>query len=684
MTSPAAAHIRLTLDPAPADLADWLTLVEALARSPSSSVLAADAVAGSGLRGDDAVLLQRMLGPGHASGASDASGASGASEASDASDASGASEASEASEASGASATSGASDASARLGFERRLASHLRALLESSPGSARQDFSDTVFVHAPCGVALADGEPVPAVPPRIATYARDCVRAAMSAHRARTGRADVGVLVLDDQPMERPFGEIVDAYGPLMDTLRWDRHARSMVLRSPEQAMRLAVMASCGAGGVLSPKGSGGRLETTAAGVDALGVWALRAAPHMHTLTLKLKHTHTHPVHGRGYAPAHQVAGRTNAPELVAWHGEGDLMAARPMVDAWRASPGGAELAAARRNLAGCPPIMWINLDRHDARRQHIETQLEAVRAPWHRRVRAVDGWDAAQMRRRVLRQHATGTPAENACTASHLLAMARFLHEFPEEPWAVVLEDDASLELAPRWRAPLRAYLERATAEHPGWRVMQLGAIVCDRDQLLGPTPVIARDRAVPRMMSNWFSTIGYAVTREAAQDYVRQYVRAPLDSSNGNNGRAAINSSLSASGGDAAAFDTDTISNLSCNDNKARSAVHENLAVDLGELVHDGCTSVHAEDMFYSRHDATLFAPLVSFIGSDSDINQCNPIPHSVGRSYLLRFWGLVDDDSPIDIATPSAPPSAPPPASVANVASPPAPEPLPWYLV
>ena len=91
MTSPAAAHIRLTLDPAPADLADWLTLVEALARSPSSSVLAADAVAGSGLRGDDAVLLQRMLGPGHASGASDASGALGAPDASGAPGALGAS-----------------------------------------------------------------------------------------------------------------------------------------------------------------------------------------------------------------------------------------------------------------------------------------------------------------------------------------------------------------------------------------------------------------------------------------------------------------------------------------------------------------------------------------------------------------------------------------------------------------
>jgi GR25 family glycosyltransferase involved in LPS biosynthesis len=170
---------------------------------------------------------------------------------------------------------------------------------------------------------------------------------------------------------------------------------------------------------------------------------------------------------------------------------------------------------------------------------------------------------------------------------------MERYLSEFPEEPCVIVVEDDISFEFAADWPKPMKAYIEQANAEHPGWRVIQLGGIVCERSDLA--PPIICKDRAVPRIRTNWFSTVGYAITREAAKDFVGWYHRT---------------------GG----------------------------VVDLGELVHDQCTCVHPEFVIYSRPRSTLFAPLFSFIGTDSDLNPSNPIAHSIGRGYLLHYWGTV----------------------------------------
>jgi hypothetical protein len=186
---------------------------------------------------------------------------------------------------------------------------------------------------------------------------------------------------------------------------------------------------------------------------------------------------------------------------------------------------------------------------------------------------------------------------------------MARFLEAFPDAPVALVLEDDVSFEFAHLWPAPIAALLADATAATPDWRVVQLGAIVCDRDDLLHPDralSIIKHDRAVPRSKTNWFSTVAYAVRREYAQEVVDAYTRTEGDPDDPDGPNA--------------------------------------LVVDLETLAHHGCVSVHPEPFVYAPGPPTvLFLPLFGFVGSDSDIKAAeNPRNHSVARGYLQAFWG------------------------------------------
>ena len=484
------------------------------------------------------------------------------------------------------------------------------------------DADDVVFVNSPLGDADS--------PASMRTYETDCLRSATCVHRARSGRTGMRVVLLDACEDERMPGR----HGDMFDLLGWDAETKVMRVKHTSDAVRLACMAMSPIGGVLSYTDDGS--------VDAVGLWALRTSWHLQRMREQAQGQAGGPDHGevRGYVPYAQLgAYRRRLPagsgvRMIGWRGEGDAMAAEPMLDAMRER---GQLDAARANLAGCPPVVWINLDRQDGRRRDLEMQMDALGVRWHRRLRAVDGWDAAQLERRVVRRHPSGTPAENACTASHLLAIARYLREFPDSPWAIVLEDDVSFELAHLWHMPLRAYLELADAEHPGWRVMQLGPIACDKGDLEWPSPAMSPDRAGPRLRDNWFGTVGYAITRKAAEDYVGWYVRSAA---------APERPVIGQGTGYGTGFDVDgKANNLNSN---PRAARQEPDVVDLGELVHEGCTCVHAEKILFSFGDAgsadaptTLTLPLLSFAGSDSDINQCNPFCHSIARGYLLRFW-------------------------------------------
>lgn len=424
-------------------------------------------------------------------------------------------------------------------------------MLETSPNVKLAigdfDLNHALFVHFP-----EAGN----VPMRYRTYRADCLLSALGRARSVLCHRSVSVVLVCSRPPEdySSEGSGINELNRVIDNAG---DVPVIMVSTASEAARLVIMAGCKLGGIMG-----------VGATDELGAWAVRVSGgHCYSSTM------------------HQGL---ECGQQSVWSRKGDLMSAGPMLDIWSAA-GGAKLEAARANMAGCAPIVWINLDRKDARREHIELQLRALGVRWHRRVRAIDGSDLSDRARRMPSIHPTGTPANNACTASHVLAMATYLEEFPEEPWVVVLEDDASFEFAPEWPMPLRAYIDRATAEYPDWRVVQLGGIICDRDDLSHPT--IRKDKAVLRQKANWFSTVAYAIRREAAVDIVRQY--------------------------------------------------YVDGQVNLGQLLHDNCACVHPEVFIYSQPSRTLFAPLFSFIGTESDITAGNPIAHSVARGYLLSYW-------------------------------------------
>ena len=250
-------------------------------------------------------------------------------------------------------------------------------------------------------------------------------------------------------------------------------------------------------------------------------------------------------------------------------------------------------MVRARANVAGCPPVLWINLDRHEGRRRHMERFLDALHVPWHRRIAAIDGTgDASGFAARVSRvEGADGDAAADrvhACLASHMLALARYVEEFPEAPYAIVMEDDVSFECAAHWPRTLGAYLEDAFGEWPDTAV-QLSGIVFRQGQTgaVGIDP--QRATRPPPDADARLSCAAYAIGIERARSLVARFVRK-------NAGGCSI--------------------------------------VDLRDA-----GSPHAEAVVYGA-DA-LFLPLFPALGTDSDLYPVNPASHSFLRAFLTRFW-------------------------------------------
>jgi hypothetical protein len=402
-----------------------------------------------------------------------------------------------------------------------------------------------MFVHLP------DGDD--AVRPRLITYHRDCIRAAIGAVRARTGVREIHLLLMSSfQP-----GALLERYPGIRTVFAEDPHLRvcfcEITHGHDNDIRRIGAMAACLLGGI-----AGCGTQT-----DHAAWWAGEVCAGEHK---------------RVYMPMYHT--RPDRAWTRRWSHPGDLLTQCDI------PPLLSDLAVGCANLAGAPPVLWINLDRHEGRRRHMERQLEAYGVTWHHRVRAIDGSDPDIFARYVDGAHSTSQPGMNACSASHVLAMAQYIDVYPEEPWVVIMEDDASFELVHYWRKSLVDYMGDVTRTYPDWRTVQLGALVCDKEDLY---TLLDPDCAVPRSKTNWFSTVAYAVRREAAQAMVDHYYDR-------NTGR-----------------------------------------VNLGVLLE--CESVHTEPFIF-RQD-TLFLPLVNFVGTDSDIDHKNPVNHGVARGYLQEFW-------------------------------------------
>lgn len=126
-------------------------------------------------------------------------------------------------------------------------------------------------------------------------------------------------------------------------------------------------------------------------------------------------------------------------------------------------------------------PIYYINLERSPKRRKFMENQFEKYNLPYTR-INAVDGKELLSL---YIGDIDTNLRYENnysnvnkpllGCTLSHLKTILTAYQNGDE--WALILEDDISLSLLPKWKKSLK----KITKEAPyHWQILMLAPIFC------------------------------------------------------------------------------------------------------------------------------------------------------------------------------------------------------------
>ena len=157
-------------------------------------------------------------------------------------------------------------------------------------------------------------------------------------------------------------------------------------------------------------------------------------------------------------------------------------------------------------------PVYCINLDGQPERWEYMEGQFKYWGVNDYTRISAYDGRedDLSDIIKGKYPENMTS--GEVGCTTSHLKAMKYYL-ETSDSPYAIMMEDDCSLDLVKFWNfkwTDLYAYFPY------DWDVVQL-AIICT-----GDIHVRLHKRFV-----NDFSTACYVINRHHAEKLVRFHCR-------------------------------------------------------------------------------------------------------------------------------------------------------------
>ena len=157
-------------------------------------------------------------------------------------------------------------------------------------------------------------------------------------------------------------------------------------------------------------------------------------------------------------------------------------------------------------------PVYCINLDGQPERWQYMQSQFNFWEVDNYERISAYDGRDDDLSDIIKGKYPENMTSGEVGCTTSHLKAMKYYL-ETSDSPYAIMMEDDCSLDLVKFWNfkwTDLYAYFPY------DWDVVQL-AIICT-----GDIHVRLHKRFV-----NDFSTACYVINRHHAEKLVRFHCR-------------------------------------------------------------------------------------------------------------------------------------------------------------
>ncbi len=119
--------------------------------------------------------------------------------------------------------------------------------------------------------------------------------------------------------------------------------------------------------------------------------------------------------------------------------------------------------------------IYWINLDRSENRRNNMEKLLKTINIK-NERISAVDGKfdsDNDIYGKYSSEEGFNKTRTEYACLLSHLLTIKKFA-ESPYE-YAIILEDDLSLEYTKYWDKKISQIMEEAPSD---WEIIMLNYV--------------------------------------------------------------------------------------------------------------------------------------------------------------------------------------------------------------
>lgn len=162
--------------------------------------------------------------------------------------------------------------------------------------------------------------------------------------------------------------------------------------------------------------------------------------------------------------------------------------------------------------LKNIGPIYYLNLDDQPERKEYMETQFEYWGIEDYTRISAYDGREDDLGDIIKGRYPESMSSGEIGCITSHLKAIKHWM-ETSDSPYAIIMEDDCSLDLVRYWNFTWQDFYSNIPYD---WDVVQI-AIICT-----GDIHVKLHKRFV-----NDFSTACYLITRHHAEKLLKFHVR-------------------------------------------------------------------------------------------------------------------------------------------------------------
>jgi|TARA_R100000030_G_C3249476_1_gene122611 hypothetical protein len=162
--------------------------------------------------------------------------------------------------------------------------------------------------------------------------------------------------------------------------------------------------------------------------------------------------------------------------------------------------------------LKGIGPIYCINLDEQTDRWEYMESQFKFWEIDNYERISAYDGRedDLSGILKGTYPEMMTG--GEVGCITSHLKAIKHWI-ETSDSPYAIMMEDDCSLDLVQNWNFTWADFYGNFPYD---WDVVQI-SIICTGDI----------HTKLHKRFVNDFSTACYVISRHHAEKLIKHHCR-------------------------------------------------------------------------------------------------------------------------------------------------------------